>query len=259
MKTFFAFSFPTDDEAVETGRFFLHLTEFTLAWGLLGMFLGFVWAMSNLDIETIGMPNAFCLLTFLYATGLAVFVFLPIGLRLSPTIPLSVNWRLSIGQLLVGLGGFFLMRCLVLLMLLVVFQKANRPINPEEFGNVILQAAVALNPADPQSDIDDYTDPRMYRDAPCVLAVVGGWWTFRLASGKRRKMIAAPVLILIGVFWSIQNFCIMLADLDPDTIAPGFMVCTLTTLYAFVGAIGFLIADMRSNPRADAPGSCSNV
>ena len=50
MRVFFAFSFPPSGESVETGRFFLRLTEFTLAWGLWGMVLGdCVWTMSNLD------------------------------------------------------------------------------------------------------------------------------------------------------------------------------------------------------------------
>jgi hypothetical protein len=161
MKTFFAFSFPTDDNAVETGRFFLRLAEFTLAWGLLGMFIGTVLAMSDLDPNTIGMPFAVSVLSFLYATGLAVFVFLPIGLRLSPpTMQLSASWRLSIRQLVIGFGCFFLMRCLVVVLLLAIAQKPDfrkGPIHSDELGNVVLQAAVAINPADPQGDYSPFT------------------------------------------------------------------------------------------------------
>ena len=65
-----------------------------------------------------------------------------------------------------------------------------------------------------------------------------------MASGRRRKWIAAPAIILIGLFWSILGMVIMLCDLDPETLAPGFACSMLSTFYAFIAAIGFLIADM---------------
>ena len=120
----------------------------------------------------------------------------------------------------------------------------------------IQQAALAINPADPQGEYSPFVNSGVivcYIDIPSLVLVIGGWWVFRLASGKRRELIAAPVVILIGVIGSILGFCLMLADLDPNTIGAGFMVSSLTTLYGFIAAAGFLIADMRRSFRDPPP------
>jgi len=57
-------------------------------------------------------------------------------------------------------------------------------------------------------------------------------------------------ILRIGLF---MGFVFMLGGIDPETFAPGFTVAMLTTLYAFIAAAGFLIADMRHS------GDCARV
>jgi len=263
VKTFFAFSFPPDDHSPESGRFFLKLARFTLTWGLLGMVLGIILVMSNLDPDKMGPGVAICLLTFLYASGLALFVFLPIGLRLSPpTAELPTFFRFSAYHLILGLVGFFLVRWLVVLLVFAITLPPDArtgPISFGELGTVAQQAAFVLNPADPAGDCSPF--PLGLRtiyllwDVPGIILMVGSWWLFRMASGKRRRWIGAPVIVLIGLFWSIQCLVLMLTNLDPDTFGAGFAVTMLTTFYGFLAAIGFLIADMVSGKKGGVPSS----
>ncbi|MCL2745290.1 MAG: hypothetical protein FWE67_15720 [Planctomycetaceae bacterium] len=243
MNTFFTFSFPADDNTAETGRFFLRLTEFTLAWGLLGMVLGTVWAMTKLDPHTIGQPIAFSLLSIIYAICLAVFLFLPIALRLSPpTLSPAFFGQTSIFQLLLAIGCFFTLRCLAVVLLFAV-QTPNRlgPIQPEEFGSVIFRATFVLNPVDNSFG--------RYYDFKSILVLAVCWLAFRLASGKQRNWIAAPVIILIGIFWSVVNFVLMLGNFDSQMYGIGFMVSMFAALYGFLAAACFLIADhLQSRP-----------
>ena len=259
MQVFFAFSFPQDDDAMKAGRFFLRLAEFTLDWGLLLIVVGFIMIMMDLDPNTVGYGMAVSLLSFLYAMILSLFVFLPIGLRLSPpNLPMSGLWRFSLRHWLIAFVGFFLIRCLIVV-IFIILQAPDRagPITTQEFGNIMSHAAFAFNPADPQGhvlpSIADYSMPiyflnmfRCFIDMPCLVLVVGGWWAFRLASGKRRKMIAAPVVILIGLHGTILGCVLMLSDIDPELLGCGFLVSMLTTLYGFIGAACFLISDMMS-------------
>lgn len=245
IKMFFASSFPLEEKSVKAGRFFLRLSEFTLVWGFLGMILALVWAMEHLDPKTLGTPFALCLLSFFYATVLAVFIFLPIGLRLSPPKQQPSPWfavRLS----LIGLGVFFLLRFLIVLLLFSV-QSIDRQdaMRFNDFGNMVLQAIFAFNPADPRGNYSW----GFYWDLPSLLFVLLGWGAFRCASGKRRKWIAAPVIIFIGILGSVLGLVLMLSNLNMQQIGPGFMIGMLTALYAFIAAVGFLIADMRNDYR----------
>ena len=238
VKTFFAFSFPPDDNTHESGRFFLRLSRFTLTWGLLGVVIGIFLLMTNLNPDTLGYALAICLLSFLCASGLVLFVFLPIGLRLlPPTSQLTAFRQMAIRLLIFGLVGFVLMRFLVVIVL--------RNVLAEPAG---LSALLAFNPADPKGDIFGsfgFHWILLFWDVPSLVLIVGSWWAFRLASGKRRSWIAAPVVILIGIFWSVQCFIFMLADFAPDLAGAGFAVAMLTTLFGFIAAAGFLIADIR--------------
>ena len=270
MKVFFAFSFPQDDDATKAGRFFLRLAEFILSWGLFVMIFGLVMMLADLDPDKVGIGVAVCILGFLYAMSIALFVFLPIGLRLSPsTLPMSGLWRFSIRQWLIAFFSFFLIRCLFVV-IFIILQAPERtgPITSQEFGTVVSRAAFMFNPADPQGDVlPSVADVGMplyflqmlccFWDLPCLVLVVGGWWAFRLASGKRRKMIAAPVVILIGLTGTILGCVLMLSDLDPELLGCGFLVSMISTLYGFIGAVGFLISDMRSNPGTNVPDSCA--
>jgi len=223
VKTFFAFSYPQDDHSPESGRFFLRLATFTLFWGFVGVLWGLLVILIDMNPDTVGVGIAFSLLSFLYASGIALFVFLPIGLRLSPpTIPLPGFWRLSIWQQLCCLLFFFLLAYLIVVC-------SDLGVFPPRFGF----ASIVL-----------------FIDVATLVLVVASWWIFRMASGKRRKWMAAPAIILMGLFWSIVGLVIMLGDLDPDTIGAGLAVTMLTTLYAFIGAIGFLIADTVSENRS---------
>ena len=239
MKTFFAFSFPPDEDTHETGKFFLRLAEFTAAWGLFGMVIGVLWAMVDLNPDTIGVPFALCLLSFLYASGLAVFVFLPIGLRLSPSaLQPAVSQRLAIRLLILGLVGFFLIRCLVVILLRVTM------VEPPDWS-----ALFAFNPADPGGNYNPFLNFHVakiliYIDLPCFILMVGSGCAFWLASGKCRASVAAPVIILMGIFWSIQSFVLMLSSLNLDTFGIGYVIAMNTTLYGFIAAAGFLIVDM---------------
>ena len=253
IKTFFAFSYPLDEQTSESGRFFLRLTEFTLVWGVFGMVLGLVCMMFNLDPDTFGPVMAISLLSPLYALGLALFVFLPIGLRLSPpTVKFSVFWRFPVySLLLLGLIGFFLLRCLIVFLLPLVYQTSA-----QGFGAVVQQAAFTLNPADPTGNYSLFQPYGffMYWDPPGIILMVASWWLFRMASGKRRRWIGAPVIILIGLFWSIQCFVMLLSKFTPEMIGPGFAVVMLTTFYGFLAAAGFLIADcVKSGDYAGVP------
>jgi hypothetical protein len=273
VKTFFAFSFPPDESSVEAGQFFQQLTKFTMRWGLFGMILGLIMALANLDLDTIGYAIAICLLTILYALGLALFVFMPIALRLlPPELPSAISRKwLAIRLLLTGLAIFFLMRLLIVVVVFIVADAKPDtprigPIFPGEFVTAVQRAAFTFNPADPSGvSMPQFADVvQRFESVPLVgkmglyllgwspifwnltslVLVVGSWWIFRLASGKRRKLLAAPVIILIGLFWSIQCFVFMLADLDPDRVAVDFLVTMLSTLYAFIAAAGFLLADI---------------
>ena len=152
VKTFFAFSYPQDDHSPESGRFFLRLTTFTLSWGLWGVVFGMLGSLVELNPDTVGQTLAFSLLSFLYASGLALLVFLPIGIRLSPpTLPLPISWRFSVWNLFVGLVAFYLVRCLAVIVALLIPspEKPNVlsiPINNPEV--VFQRAAFILNPVD---------------------------------------------------------------------------------------------------------------
>jgi hypothetical protein len=225
VKTFFAFSYPPTEENVATGQFFLRLSKFIRIWGSLGAFIGIALMLSSLDPDTIGPGVAISLLCPFYALGLALFVFLPIGLRLSPpTVPsqLLEVWHESIRQLLLGLGIFCLLSYLI-----VVFSDLGH--FPPTFG---------------------FESIFLFIDIPSLILIVGSWWLFRLASGKRQKWIAAPTIIAIGLFWSIMGLVAVLSNLDPDTLGPGVAVSMITVLYAFITAIGFLVADMVSENRS---------
>jgi hypothetical protein len=257
MKSFFAFSFPPDDESIQAGRFFLRLSEFTIRWGLLCMIFSLAWSMTALDPDTIGMPVAICLLSFLYVSILVVFVFLPIGLRLSPQASQSSFQWFAVRLSLAGLGIFFLAR-FVLVLILLVIQTPDRheAINLQEFGNAVQLALFSFNPADPTGNWIPSTWLRtsmFFFDLPSLILVVAGWWAFRLASGKRRRWIALPILIFIGLLGTVLGLTMTLADLDPVKIGPNFMMSMLTTLYAFIGAAGFFIADMYSSFRTPPP------
>jgi hypothetical protein len=272
IKTFFTFSFSPEDESLETGQLFLHLTEFIIKWSLLALIIAFLLMLLDFDTDSIGMPIAVCLLSFLYALGLTVFVLLPIALRLSPPALHSETWKLTAHLAIAGIAIFFVMR---LLIVVVMFAIQDDPVTavPERVGKIVRYTFLTLNPADPNGEMlpkfgedilpflqrekhneDHSLLTKIYSyslhwffmiwDVPSLVAVVGSWWIFRLASGRRRRWIAAPVMILIGLFWSLVGFCMMLADVDPDKIALGFFVCMLTTLYAFIAAAGFLLADM---------------
>ena len=260
IKTFFAFSFPPDDESAETGRFFMRLAEFTVRWGLVIMGFGLVMMLMDLDADHIGSPVAVALLSFLYASGLAVFVFLPIGLRLSPPDLQPVTWKLAVRLAFTGIVIFFMVR---LMIVLLGFSWQNLRDHQESYlqfnttGQVLRQTFFVINPADPQgnySPFQEYGFP-MYWDFASLIVVVGSWWLFRMASGRRRKLIAAPVIILIGIFWSITGFCMMLCDIDLDTFGAGVFVSMLPTLYAFIGAAGFLIVDMWKSGDCGVPSS----
>ena len=223
VKTFFAFSYPPTEENVATGQFFLRLANFIPSWGVFGTLAGCVLVVNDLNPDTVGPACAVCLLCPFYALVLASFVFLPIGLRLSlPTAQLPGFWRFSIRQLPV---------CLVLFLLLgyLIVVLSDLGIFPPRFS---------------------FASILLFTDVPSLILIVGSWWIFRLASGKRRKWIGAPTVILMGFFWTIVGLVIMLSDLDPDTIGSGLAVAMLTTLYAFIAAIGFLLADMVSENRS---------
>jgi len=244
MRTFFAFSFPPSEDNGESGRYFLRFSQFILAWGLLGMVIGVLLMMADLNPDTARWGFAVSLLSFLYASGLALFVFLPIGLRLSPpTLQPPAFWRFSFWHLLFTLAAFYLVRCLVVMLVFFLSHEA-----PEYIGVVFGQAAFMLNPADPTGKYNPFISfygSLLLWDVPSLVLMVGSWWAFRLASGKRRRWIAAPVVILMGIFWSVQGFIFMLANLNPELVGAGFSVAMLTTLYGFIAAAGFLIADMR--------------
>ena len=180
VKTFFALSFPLDEHASETSRFFLHLSTFTLSWGLFGMTFGMVLTLLDLDPNTAGLAIAVSLCSFLYASGLALFVFLPIGLRLSPpTLPLPKFWQFSFWHLLVGFGAFYLLRCLVVIVALAVpsAQSGNFPTINNDPEIVFRLATFAFNPADPAGDYYRFDKPLAVIvalwDLPSLVAVVG--------------------------------------------------------------------------------------
>jgi len=225
MKTFFAFSFLPDDEA---GRFFQQLTTFTVRWGLLGMLLGLASVMIDLDPDRMGFGVSISLFSVLYTLGLAGFVFLPIGLRLSPSETYPSFCKMAVNLSLTGLAVFVLLAGIRILADLDNFS----------------------------TDLFHLLGPHiilLYLNIPSLVLVVGSWGAFRLASGKRRQGIAAPVMILIGVFWSIQGFVLMLSDFEPEHLGAGSVIALLTTLYAFLAAAGFLIADMWNSFRDPPP------
>jgi hypothetical protein len=227
--------------------------------------IAFVLMMLDFDPDSIGMPIAVCLLSFLYALGLTVFVLLPIALRLSPPALHAEAWKLTAHLAIAGIVMFFVMRLLIVVVMFAL-QNDPAPTVPERVGKIVQYTFLTLNPADPNGEVqpqfgdiakryENISQTKqifiyslhwlfMFWDFPSLVLVAGSWWIFWLASGRRRKLIAAPVMILIGLFWSLQGFCIMLTDVDLELIGAGFYVCMLTTFYAFVAAAGFLIADM---------------
>ena len=110
-------------------------------------------------------------------------------------------------------------------------------------------ALFAFNPADPDGSYNPLLNLRLfslYIDLPCYLLMVGSVCAFWLASGTCRALVvvAAPVIILMGIFWSIQCFVFMLSALNLDTFGMGYVIAMNTTLYGFIAAAGFLIVDM---------------
>jgi len=246
VKTFFAFSFPPDYHSSESGQFYLKLSEFTLAWGIFGVFLGLLLVAFNLNPDTVGTGLAISLMSFLYALWIALFVFLPIGLRLSPpTLDAKDIRRHLIRFSLFVLVGFVFLRCVVVIVIFSISQVSTE-LPPYTFAIALQHAAFAFNPADPLGDYSLFSPYGfwLYYDIASIIIMVAGWWLFRMASGRRRKWIAAPAVILMGLFWSIIGIVIMLSDLNPKTIGTGFLVSMLTTLYGFLAAAGFLIVDM---------------
>jgi hypothetical protein len=227
-QAFGAFSFPQDEESVKAGRFFLNLAEFTPRWGVFCMFFGLILMLTNLDPDTIGRGIAISLLSFFYASGLAVFVFLPIGLRLTPSETPPSFRKPTVRLSLTGLGIFFMIG-------FIIFAT-----NPHGF---FAGEFVGLNP---------YMI-LLFIDIPSLVLVVGSWWAFRLASGKRREFVSASAVITIGAFWSIQSFVLVFNNLDPDTLGPGIAVSVITLLYASIAAACFLIGDMRRSFKALPP------
>ena len=257
VKTFFAFSFSPDDHASESGRFFLRLAEFTLAWGLFGVLIALLLIASSFNPDFLGQALAVGVLSFLYASGLSLFVFLPIGLRLSPPkLDATVLRRLLIRLSLFALVGFVFLRCLPVIVIFSASQLSAQ-LPPYEFATAVQHAAFAFNPADPITPAAYYSPFHhppaifLYIDAASAILMVAVWWLFRMAAGKQRKWIAAPVVILIGMFWSIVGLILMFSDLNPQTIGSGFMVAMLTTLYGFFAAIGFLMVDMLRSDSGD--------
>jgi len=219
VKTFFAFSYPPNEDNIEVGQFFLRLANFIPSWGVLGMVAGMVLVMGDLNPDTVGPAVAIALFCPFYAIGLALFVFLPIGLRLSPqALQLSGFWRFSTRQLFVCLGFLFLLGYLVIFF-------SDLGVFPPRFnlGSILL-----------------------FVDMPSVILMLGSWWIFRMASGQRRRWIGAPAVILMGFFWTIMGIVLMLSNLNPDTLGPGLAVSLITAFYSLIVAIGFLIADIRS-------------
>jgi hypothetical protein len=215
-QAFGAFSYPQDEESAKTGRFFQGLAVFTAHWGGIITILGLVLMMANLDPDTMGPAVAIALLGFFYASGLAVFVFLPIGLRLFPWEKQLSFGKLAVSLSLTGIGIIFLL------------------------GFIL--AVANLGDGFPRLHI---TQIFLFIDIPSLVLIVGSWWIFRMAAGKRGKLLAVPVIILIGIFWSIQGLALLLCNLDPDTLGPGIAVSVITLLYASIAAAGFLIGDMR--------------
>ena len=260
VRTFFAFSYPQDEYSPESGQFYLRLTTFTLTWGLIGLLSGMVLLFYDFQPESIGTALAFCLLSFMYASVLALFVFLPIGIRLSPpTLPLPISWRFSVWYLFIGLGTFYLIRCIGAILALALAHFAQQPdipmepVFPNELRTIVYRAAnLPYNPVDPQwgpfqdgfSAKGILSEVFLYIDVASWIVMVGSVLLFWMASGRIPRWIMAPVVILLGLFWSILGLVIMLSDVNPETIGSGFSVTMLTTLYAFVAAIGFLIVDM---------------
>jgi len=228
----------------------LRLSEFTLTWGLFGMVLGLMLMLSDLHPDRMGTGLAIMLLSFLYAMGLAMFIFLPIGLRLSPPQLDSVVFRrLLIRLSLFALVGFVFLRCFAVILVFSVAPLLTE-LPPYTYATALQQAAFALNPADPYGTSTIYSPFHrlsaiwLYIDPASLVLLVACWWTFRMGSGKRRRWIAAPIVILFGLFWSLVGFIFVLTHLNPQTFGAGYFVSMLTTLYGFLAAAGFLIADM---------------
>jgi hypothetical protein len=277
VKTFFAFSFPPDEHSLESGRFFLRFAKFTVRWGLLGMIIGILMMMADLDPETIGIALAVSLLSFFYAAGLAVFVLLPISLRLSPPELKPVTWKPAVHLALAGLALFFLTRFIFVLLLFSVQEHRTGHIQPGEIVTAAKQAAFVFNPADPAGrlfprfdKVEKYYVPEngalveksrslsffgkiciyilqwlfLFWDMPCIILVVGSWWAFRLAAGKCRGVLAASVIIWIGLLGTIMGLILTFSDVDPELLDLCFLLCMLTTFYAFLAAACFLLSDM---------------
>ncbi len=261
VRTFFAASFPSNEQTIEAGRYFQRLTEFSMGLGVVLMLLGTVVAMVDADPNTVGQWFAVALLSFTYTCSLSLFVFLPIALRLTPLQDRrSFSTWFTIRLTLFGFGAFFLMRCLIVLLITVMQMMPNGEaygevygsVQPNEFGKIVHSATFELNPADIAGEFD-YLSAPIYWDTPSLVLVFGSLAAILLAGGRFRGLISVPVCITVGVFWSVQGVIFMLCDLDPNTIAAGFMVAMLTSLYGFAAAGFFLVVDMVRDPRESFP------
>ena len=124
LKTFFLLPQPgAADPAV--GKYYRQLTGFTLGLGLVVMFLGLLVSIGpyrNPDI--IGIALATSLLTFTYATGIALTVLWPISLR---HLPDSVDVRkFPIGFTTAGFASYFITRAFMITLLVSIMLLSPR-------------------------------------------------------------------------------------------------------------------------------------
>ncbi len=285
-KPFFAglsavFRKPKEPNA-EIAQYFQQLTQFTLFWGVLGMALGMIWALAWVRLPNIiGTPVACSVFSFMYSGWIAVLLFWPIAMRFSAH-PLSAHpdpsatvfpegegnttnllenstlhsplstLRFPIIATLLAIAAFFLIRALMAILLVCLFNTKAYPGVEKNLGDVemvLWQTFLTINPGD-NIQWEYYLNPVFYWDVPSFIVIVLGLVAFRLAVGKTNgishsRFTYVPVSIFLGLLWTLEGFTMMLCDLDPDMYGAGTMVSLLTAFYGFLAAVFFAIGSWR--------------
>ena len=252
LKTFFLLPQPgAADPAV--GKYYRQLTGFTLGLGTVAMFLGLLVSIGPYrSSEIIGVALAFGLLTFVYATGIALTVFWPISLR---HLPDSVDVRkFPIGFTAAGFASYFITRAFMITLLVSIMTLSPRaddtmePLRMEHVLLIVQQTFFAINPADTgEMGEFHYFSPIALWNVPSLLFLLGCVGGFRVAAGRiHNRWTWTPVCILYGVWGVVLGMVIMLGNMDPDTYSIGCAVTLLTAFYGMLAAIFFAIGSWRT-------------
>ncbi|MGL6226747.1 MAG: hypothetical protein ACRC10_08995 [Thermoguttaceae bacterium] len=236
----------------KTGRLFYRLTLFSVGLALLGMIYGI--GLLQQTPETLGSGFAVGLLSTLYATYLAVFVFLPISLRCFSVLPQSVSppfqtssflRRIRFSNLFLILStiiAFFFARWMFTSMLMIV--------DPQNSTVYKVLFFCSIHPFERQPlFVPVYQYVKANWDLPTLVLILGSLYIFIKIAGPLFRRIIIPICFLIGLFWMFQGLVCMLGNMSLEYLASGFDVAFLSFEYSLIAAGFFFLRALYGQPQ----------